>query len=599
MNTNYLKYPFYLFMAILIAKFGYILVESFYNYHVLVTTTSAELSQEAIEALNKNGHRISSVGITLLLVPFFYLLVKKRAEKTIYIFLTVVSIITYLLTYNMLNKAVDYIVESHKEKRHDAYYVNIFKYGILNNIFAYDSFIDSKKVENKTIDVNDRILLTNSFLLLHADEKLIDKLKERGKEAVADIYISRHKKEDYQKNFKAFEDATKQINTLWIEFNNSRNKLYSELKKYEDEKIIKKAHNDLVSSVKTKYYDYVKLWKDVDKKIEKETTQARLESIGKDLSKYFRYQKYNSAQKQYKEKMNKEFGHYIEPNRWKNSNNDLTYESIKKVITEEILSKAKQQSPNIPKGLNAKQFFNNLEVKIQVSKKLKKEGIKIPVEFDYSYSQFKKYFIIAMTHESNKAPKVFYKKLADKIGKNDLKLDMDEKDFLNSNYIKEQVKQKLNTNNKKDIENIIKAIQSKDLGNFKRFVYLPRVIDEINEMMYKPKDFLDGGKAAQFGDDAIKLLYIPPFALAVSMIALLLNFVTVVGMGLQYIKTPNVAVNLIKVLLFLVIVFTPVVSKFNGLENDLIGEVSTPEIQTYLNFLNWVSYYESMNSKWH
>jgi len=40
-------------------------------------------------------------------------------------------------TYNLLNYAIDSIVESNKEKRHDAYYVNIFKYGILNNIFAY------------------------------------------------------------------------------------------------------------------------------------------------------------------------------------------------------------------------------------------------------------------------------------------------------------------------------------------------------------------------------------------------------------------------------------------------------------------------------
>ena len=134
MNNN-LKYPLYLFIALIVAKFGYIIVESFYNYHVLVTTTNAELNKDVIEELNRNGHRISSIGITLLLIPFFYLVVKKFSHNIIYSTIAITTIATYFFTYNMLNHTIDYIVESNKEKRHDAYYVNIFKYGILNNIF--------------------------------------------------------------------------------------------------------------------------------------------------------------------------------------------------------------------------------------------------------------------------------------------------------------------------------------------------------------------------------------------------------------------------------------------------------------------------------
>src|SRR5690606_35894174 len=141
--------------------------------HVLYTTTSAELSKETIEELNINGHRISAIGITLLLLPFLYFIVKRLQKIKMILALFVLSVLTYTLSYQSLNIIVEKIVDINKEHRHDAYYVNIFKYGILNNIFAYDSFIQNQKIQNDTLDVNDRILLTNTFLLLYADKELI------------------------------------------------------------------------------------------------------------------------------------------------------------------------------------------------------------------------------------------------------------------------------------------------------------------------------------------------------------------------------------------------------------------------------------------
>ncbi|MDQ7061784.1 MAG: hypothetical protein Q9M43_11960 [Sulfurimonas sp.] len=383
MKTNHLKYPLYLFIAILSAKGLYVIVESFYNYYVLVTTTSADLNEASIESLNINGHRISSVGITLLFLPLFYFLLRKKAQKTMYISLAIASLFTYTLTYNMLNKAVDYIVETNKEKRHDAYYINIFKYGVLNNIFSYNSFIDSKKIKDGNIDVNDRILLTNSFLLLHADEKIISKLKERGKEVVADIYISKYKQEDYDNKFKAFKSATLELKGSWRDFNEARKKLDAELKNSENEQAIKKAHKELKSSLKRQYDKYKETWKKVDKVIAQETSQAKLKKIKKELSRYFDYQGRTSVENKYKEKMNEQFGHYIEPKRWKNSNRKLTLASIKKVIEVEILKTAKQKAKGIQRGLNAKQFFNHLDVKIKVSNRLRAKGIEIEVDFDY------------------------------------------------------------------------------------------------------------------------------------------------------------------------------------------------------------------------
>jgi len=600
MKTN-LKYPLYLFIAIFVAKLGYVVVESFYNYYILTTTTQADVTKEVLEELNENGHLISAFGLTVLLVPFVYLFVKKRNTKVIYKTLALSSVVTFFLMYSLLNVAVDKIVEINKEQRYNAFYITTFKYGLLNNRFAYNSFIDNKKVVENKLDVNDKILLTNSFLLLHADQKLIEKLKQRGKEVVADMYIEQRVKDDYDSKFKAYKKATTEIANRWIEFNKAREELNLKLKKLNDKSALKKAHTELKESLKSNYNDYKKGWREVDILIEYKTSQDELKKIGKKLSKYFKYKGYKSAEEKYTNYMLESFGHYIEPTQWKDSNNELTYKQIKKVIVDEMMAKAEDKLQGLPRGLSARQFAFNLDVKIKVAKKLKKSGISIPADFDYSFKQFSKYYNIVVNKKINKIPKQFYQKLEDEIGKNDLKLDITWKKFVHSNYIKKQVQSKLNVKDGKDLTVILDAIETKDLANFKKMIYLPKIIKKIeDEYEYTKDDFLDGHKASSKGDEAIKMLYIPPFALAVSILALILNLVTIFGMLLEMTgKVTTKKILLLKVLFVISVVTTPIVSKYDGFENPLIAKVSNDDIKTYLKFLNWLSFYESINSNLH
>ncbi|MFA5455954.1 MAG: hypothetical protein WC272_11630 [Sulfurimonas sp.] len=508
-NKIGLKLPLFLFVAVLIAKIGYVIVESFYNYYVFITTTSANLTQESVEQLNQNGHIISAFGITLLLIPVVFFFIRRFLNKYLYVSILLSSVIIYAAAYSSLEYAIEKIVELNKEKRHDAYYVNVFKYGVLNNIFAYDSFVDSAKVLNNTLDVNDRILFTNTFLLLHADEALITKLKERGKEKVSELYVEMYKKEDYESKFREFEKASKEVADAWNEFNDKRKELRNGIAKLNEltsENGVKKAHADFIDNLQSKYKEYQKGWQSVENKIAEATTPPELSDSKERLQKYFRYQDYDEAKQKYKKSMNDQFGHYIEPKRWLDSSGDVTEAQIKKVVTEEIVKKA-SSSINIERGLSPKEFLNHVDVKIQISNELKKNGIIIPYEFDYSLTSFKRYYVVPFIKKHNQAESDFYKKLEEKIGKNDLKLNMEWESFVKSRYIREQINTKLKDLSEADQEKIIKAIISKDLGNFKKMIYMPKVIDQVNEMLYSPKDFEDGGKAAKSGDDAIKLLY--------------------------------------------------------------------------------------------
>ncbi len=117
-----LKYPIGLFFILLFSKLFYIVIESFYNYDVLTLTTDTIINQEEIEALNISGHQISSFGITLLLIPFFYLIVKRFNNVVIYSSVIIFACGSYFGIYNGLNIIVEKVVTSQSDKRHNAYY---------------------------------------------------------------------------------------------------------------------------------------------------------------------------------------------------------------------------------------------------------------------------------------------------------------------------------------------------------------------------------------------------------------------------------------------------------------------------------------------
>jgi len=131
-------------------------------------------------------------------------------------------------------------------------------------------------------------------------------------------------------------------------------------------------------------------------------------------------------------------------------------------------------------------------------------------------------------------------------------------------------------------------------------VYLPKIKKDINKKIYKKKDFEDGGIAAQKGDDAIKLLYVPPFALAVSIIALLLNIITVFSMWLLLTHIiPKKGIFVAKTMLIVFLGIAPLISQQEAFGNKLLEKVNVSEVGAYLKFLTWISFYEKLNAKIH
>lgn len=465
---KYLKYPLALFLILLLAKLGYIFIESGYNYDVLTITTNSELSEQAIEDLNHRGHLIASFGFTLLLIPLFYFFVKRKKQLALWLSIAVFSTISFTLFYNSLNYLVDHIVKENKEKRYEAYYTNLLKYGIINGVIYYNSFIPKERIDQLT--VNDKILLTNIFLLSSSDPELIDKFRNKGERNTIELYLQNYKKDDYQEKFESFKKMFSEVEDKWIEFNNEKKKLAEQLSDLNDEKAISDAFKKMTEQLTENYNKYQKAYTNIKKEVAERTGLKDLREMKKSLDKYFKYRGYKKAQTQYRERMVADFGHYIEPKGWKSTEGNITYPSIIKVIKGQIELTIKKKAFGLPSGLNKSDFFNQRAIKVEVAKKLKKKGIAIPVDFDYSYEQFKKYYILMKNRTFQNVQQNFSEELEKKIGKNDLTLETDWKGFILSGYLKKQILSKIDSTNSSDLELYQKVLLSRNINNFRSMI---------------------------------------------------------------------------------------------------------------------------------
>ena len=585
-----LAYPLWFFIILLSAKLIYIFIESGYNYDILNITTSKNFSKSALESLNNRGHIIASVGFTLFIMPFIYFLAKKSSQKLTILFLGAFSIVTFIAFYFLLNIFVDTIVEKNKDKRYEAYYTNLVKYGMLNDIIYYNSFIDSNKLNN--LDINSKIAITNIVLLLYADKKLIEKFRVKGEDKVIELVLNKYNKDEFQKKYLQFKKFAKKVENWWIEFNNKKEKLQKALEKLNSKQEKQEAYNKMIKKLKNRYLDYKKNIANYDYMLKEKLSLKNLRAIKQDLDNFFRYKNYKKAKNIYKAKMIENFGHYIEPKEWLDKQGRVTYNSIENVIKKEALKSLKEQLHGLKANLEPKEFFNNIYVKAMVARELKIYGILIPKDFDYSYNSFLKYYNFMANKKGKELIDNFYTKIKEKIGENDLKLNMSWEDFINSKF----VANKLKDAGVKEIKIYQKILISKELNNFRDTLYLPQAYKVARKkLIYEKEDFYKNKKVAKYGNEAIKLLYIPPLALFLSILAMILNIITVVAMLLKLIGLNKIVYKSLILVLTILVLCMPF-----KLENKIDSKIILESKNKFLlNSFKWSSLWIEKNYNLH
>ena len=592
------KMGFYFMLALIVAKLIYLGFESYYNGFVIDVVTSTHVDQDLLNKLERFGNRISSVGITLLLIPFYYLATKKFFEfhkGVMIIVIIMLTVSTYVGIHKGLNKAVFEIVKQNKDKRYESYYIELFKYGMLTGKLGYSSFIPKENLDD--LSIYDKVMISNLFLLTQIDKNLIKKFVSRGKESFFDIYIHKYFQEDYNEARYRFEDMALRIQEDWDLYSDGIaevNKKFSRIdsKKQLDEKY-KKFTKDLKREY-TKYRINVRQYTNI-----LNDNLSKSAQLNRDLIAYFIKDGSIIGKSEYENIMQEYFGHDIDPKRWCEGGICPATRMVAKVIEEETLAKWNRDHKNLPLNLSQKQFFKHPSIRQKVVSQLRKVGIDVKRTFNYSKKEYMAGYMKTVDADFQVQKKKLQTEFAGKTGIRHVKLGLSFDQFA-SQYKKEIL---LQYKERKYGNIMYQMILEGDLTGFYERLYKPMLRAKYYDQAFpEEKDF--DVKLAEYGDTAIKMLYIPPFAIFMSLVAGLLNIVSVIVLLMFLVFHRDGSMKMFfaklaaKLIIFGMLVYIPYSI---GKNKDILSPY--PVLETfkgsaydpYMKTLNWLLIVEAMN----
>lgn len=595
------KYSILFLLIIILAKVIYLLFEIDYNGSLLDIVSKPKVDKEELESLELYGHKLSSIGLTLLVIPFLYLLYNffVKNKNLVYMLLVITSMIVYLGIYKSLTMLIDKIVEENKDKRYYSYYATTFKYGMLNSQMGYGSFIPKERLENLTIE--DKVLIANIFLLMAYDDKLVDKVAE-NKNKLTETYLLNQKNKEYENKYKEsenkFNSTLKEINNAFETYTSKTNEANKFLANIEKEKAeVNKIYEDVKINIFAKSYTSYRINSDHYMK-GINPSNSEIETYYKDLSDYFKYHNFKRAQDKYNESMQENFGRYIEPISWCENNICPSKNSIRRVLKQEA---ERKWDKNIEPNLTRKEFFANSYTRSKIAKELNsKFKINLPMDFNYS----KDTFVNAILNKLNKKQeevKIQLRSELRKAIKKDIELELNYNSF--AKYWKPDI---IKEYGEKYGEILFKMIENKNTQNFYSDFYEPYYKENYLDKFILTKEQLDNNEHEEKGDYAIKSMFIIPFAIFMSLLASLLNFVSVIVLSLivimRFMKLDTkifITTNLVKVVLYATIIYYPYkIGKDNKvLEQYKIFQKNHDSkfINFYVEAMNWILVVENFS----
>ncbi|MCI6579817.1 MAG: hypothetical protein MSC50_06045 [Campylobacter sp.] len=515
LNNTVTKPKVYIgFLAFLIViKLIYLYFESIYNIDMLEYSTSPikEENIDLLRDLEKRGHLISAVGLTLFFSYFIYWSTRKIGANAKKSFITTIVLCLSLCFgfYKGLEALMDEIIAANSDKRYHAYYTNLLKYGIASNRFAYSSYI------NQDDNITNKVLLSNIYLLNYVDKEVIDKVKEQGKEHLLDWFLDNDGKNEYEASKEKYEATANDIKSAWQEYNSFKTDIN---KKMEDLPDTRAIFDEIQEGLKDKYAKYNEAFVQYDEYLKKQLHNKQ--NYYDRLEQYFRYERTKTANEKYNSTVQNIFGSYIEPIEWCEGNFCPTMNRVEIVIRKDALEKLKKQVGDMPRGMGMIEFSNQTRVREQVIAELRSKDIQVSDNLKYTnYDEFKKTLGLneSLSEEHQKAIKEFRVKFAQKTGIENISLNI--KDFKSfAMLFKDKAIEKMGS---EDFGNeVIIKIANQDLSDFKKMYAKQTLSQKESEIFLEEKDFApdsNNQKAKQWGDDALKMLYIPPFAIALSL----------------------------------------------------------------------------------
>ena len=588
------KLGLYMTIFLIVAKFIYLMFETYYNGYVIDIVSSTDVTKESLERLEGFGNNISSVGITLLLLPIYYLITKHYLgfHRSVHaIVLAVVTLVTFFGLKQSLYVAVDRIIAENQDKRYESYYIEMFKYGMLTGKLGYTSFIPKENLDN--LSVHDKIIVSNLFLLTHFDKELIGKFVGIGQEKFFDIYIHKYFKDNYQLSRERFEEFATALESDWQYYNAGIKKINQDLAKIESPSNISAEYKKFTTALQQRYKDYRRDVKNYTTALNASMEDAP--TIYQKLKPLFTPEGEVINQAHYEQLSKKYFGKVIDvaiiaP---------LSPNSVDEALEEKSLDAWNKRTKFLPLNLTQKQFFVHPNIRSQVIRDLKRQGIRVKSNFNYSKKQFAYAYVRSLDSLFKAKKRTFQSDFQARTGFKNIKFGLSHRQFVR--LYKSQI---MRFYKRKDLNiAMYNMLLKNDLSDFYEKIYKPKLRENYYDRAFPTVEDFEI-KLSEYGDQAIKMLYIPPFAITVSMLAGMLNFISLISLlvfvGLY--KRNALWLSLAKPAFKVVLLITLIVMPYNyGVKHNVLEEYPLLEdfkqtqFAPYISLMNWLLTVESFN----
>ena len=603
------KFSTIFILVLILLKLTYLYFEIDYNGSLINLSTKYDIAEKELKDLEKYGHTLSSIGLTLLFLSFLYFFINifTKNKIIIFLFLAVTSAIIYLSIFQGLTALIEHIVKENRDKRFSSYYATNLKYKMLNKEMGYSSFIPKDRLGNLSLE--DKVIISNLFLLLMHDETLVDRIFDKKNE-LTESFLLEQKNEKMESSYKEaenkFNNKVKKINEAFDKYVEETKKVNTIIKNIDVKKSdIKKDYEDLKMNMFPKAYkQYTDQVNSFYKKVDLEVSPEKVNVHYNDLLKYFKNQKYSKAKKSYDKAMIKNFGYVIDPNAWCKDGYCPNKSKIIEVIKAEAFKKWDKESI-YPIDLTQRDFFLHKETKRKIVNEInQKFGFDLKYDFNYSFDSFEKAYLRKIEKEQKNVHNKFENALDSNFGK-DIKVGLSYKEFIQT--WKPEI---INEYGEKYGEILFKMIENKNTEGFYSEFYEPYFNEHhASKFIISKEDLTNNKEYEEKGDASIKSMYVIPFAISMSLIASVLNIIDVIGFIIllltRVIKLEalyNKFVEpILKICLYLFVFIYPYyIGKTNNVLKDykiLNKKHESDIINAYTEFLNWILVVEGFSYK--
>ena len=476
-------FSIYFLLFLIAAKIVYILVEMIYNSIVVDGNSTLGLSIEELQNIEHLGLLVSTTGFILLILPLIYkfshyfTLGDVRNAFLRAIFIVTSSFFIFLFVYNSLQSLTNYIIDRSKDERYNAYYLTMLKDGMLNNILSYTSFIVNEHEGEKThvYSVEDKIVGLNLYLLLHIDDQIINKMVDKGIDNIYRFRLKEFIESDYALKEAKIINLGSRVRYFWHKYN-----------------LLKEEANEETSHLK-----------------DPEITEQKFHALMQELQ--LEYEVFKMDQEHFK-------------NRVQISLNPTTDDTA-------VLQK-QWESIHGTADFNIASFEDYLRdeaIKIKIATVAQKQfNIRLGYEFNGTLESFTPYYHNSIDLLSQE---IIYRKVEKKLGRyglRDVSLDYDWDAFVTQPFIMELLKKRIDDDALR--EKVLSIIKDQNMHQFFDEIYLPEVEKLLKKSIYISKEsFRNDPASQQIGDDALRLLYIPPLAIFFSSVFGVLNMIVLIA----------------------------------------------------------------------